>query len=369
MILNGYGAGYVSTVPRINSIISPVKPLPTIQTANNPVATTSTLVVTPTNSAVAAYLQKFGIAYNPTDPFAQNYITISNNNVPPSAPSNIRTTIECCLRARGILYYKSTPGDCALPSKPSGIGGVKLGMQIGESSLGTVSALGTAGIIGLGGAATALSVATLGVGLAAVPILAIVQHHQAAVATEQATICQVAEMVNQAIPTIDYQVQQGQASPNDGITLMQYVCQNAIQGLDSIRKTCNAACVYEACLRAHMDFSKVFYPVISPVTGNHPVAPGTPSIQSPASFPKGTTTAPTLTVKPPFNTVATAIVPQSPVANPTIGATGNTMPINVAPAAGTAAMPTTIPPGTVTFPVWELVVVVIAIIAAFWVLK
>lgn len=363
-VLNG-----VNTAPRINSIISPIKPLSTAaSTGTAPVSSTAVLSVTPTNNAVAAYLQKFGLAYDPTDPFAGNYTTIANNNVPPSAPSDIRTTIESCLRARGILYYKKTPGDCALPSAPTS-SSLKTGISITESSLGTVSALGTAGILSLGAAGTALSVATAGVGLAAVPILYIMQHHQAAVATEQSTICSVAEMVNQAIPATDYQVKTGAMSPNDGNTMMQYICQNAIQGLDSIKKTCNAACVYEACLRAHMDFAKVYYPGISPITQNHPVAPGTQSPQAPASFNQGLVRTPTMTVKPPFNPVATAVVPTAGVATPTVSATGSTNPVNVAPAAGTAGMPTTVPTGTVTFPVWELVIVAVAIIAAFFLLR
>lgn len=372
MILNGttaYRQTYLTT-PRINAIISPIKPLSTqaIATAGSPVSTPSNTIVTPTNSAVAAYLQKFGLAYNPNDQFAQNYQTIANNETPPNAPKDIRTTIESCLRARGILYYKSKPGDCALPSMPSS-STVKTGIQITESSLGAASTLGTLGVAGLAGATTALSVATLGVGLAAIPVLAIVQHHAAAVATEQATICNVAEMVNQAIPTADYQVQTGQLSPNDGITMMQYITQNAIQGLDTIKKSCNAACVYEACLRAHMDFSKIYYPSISPIASQHPVAPGTPNDQTPAGFNRGIVSAPTMSVKPPFNPIATAPTLPSPVSTPSIGALGNTNPTTVTPAPGTAAMPTVIHAGQITFPIWEVVVIAVALLAAFFLLR
>jgi hypothetical protein len=229
---------------------------------------------------VQQWLQSFGLQYIANDPYSSYYANIAAGNIPAGAPSTTANLIEACLRARGVLYYKNKPGDCGAPSKvnPSK---VKTAIQLSESSLGAVSALSSAGIIGLGAGTAVLGAATFGIGLAAAPILAIVQHHQQAVATEQSDLCSVSQAANQAIPQIDQLVISGQADPHAAADLMESVCLNLKQGLDSIKKKCNAACIYEGVLQAHVDFARKVYPLLSPIKTS--IAPTGVSSQTVAS--------------------------------------------------------------------------------------
>jgi hypothetical protein len=241
---------------------------------------------------VQQWLALVGGVYYPSDPFASQYPTIAVNEKPAKAPAGTEFLIEACLRYRGIIYWKSKPGDCGTATKQSAGAAAKT-LQLSEAALGTTSALSTGGVIALGaGVSAALGVATLGIGLAAAPILAITQHHAQAVKTEQATICGVTQQANQTIPAIDAAVASGQISAAQGVDYMNSLCNNLLQGLDTIKKTCNAACVYEAVLRAHLDFASIYYPAIAPQSNllNGLALPATSSSLAPASAAVGVVT-------------------------------------------------------------------------------
>ena len=177
------------------------------------------------------------------------------------------------LRARGLIYYKKTPGDCGSGNAPSsGFSSGQIVGLSGQAASGVIGGLGVAGVL--------TGPATLGIGtavsLAVAGISEIFSHHATAVADEQSTICSVVNYFNPVCRQIDNAVANGQISPDQGVTYMRQVTQQAINGLQTIYKKCNAACYYIGYLRAHADFVSTFYPYLSPdgPTGLRAQAPG-----------------------------------------------------------------------------------------------
>jgi hypothetical protein len=213
----------------------------------------------------------------------QPYGAIGNGNIdawiaaavaqskPSGAPSDYSVSCAANVRARGIIYYHSTPGDCGAPQATSGITTPQIVGLSGAASSGVVGGLGVAGVIG--GAATLGITAAITVAVGALE--AIFAHHAQAVANEQATICQVINYFNPIVARLDAAVRSGVISSDEGITYLSQVAASARNGLAGIMKTCNASCVYQGTLQAHIFFAKNFYPAIAPVS-IFPQAPGNP---------------------------------------------------------------------------------------------
>jgi hypothetical protein len=183
-------------------------------------------------------------------------LTVAQGSVPPSAPSDFVPYCAACLIARGIIYFKNNPGDCGTPTQiqPSTTTQIEQGAAAGISSMaGSV-------LPGIGPFLNAI-VGILG------------QAHTQAVATEQATICQVAGVINQVFAYYDTLVATGKLDPSDAYTGMQAFLNQANEQLQAIEKTCNAACVYQGILKAHAAFCQIYYPAISPISVS-PHAPG-----------------------------------------------------------------------------------------------
>lgn len=186
------------------------------------------------------------------------------------AQIRFRTLCEACLRARGLIYWKSQPGDCPAPSPIPGIStGQVVGLS-GTAASGVIGGLGEAGV--LAGPAT-LGISTA-VSIAVSAISSIFTHHAQAVANEQATICAVAAYFNPLVKQIDAAVASGQITASQGVTYMTQIVNTAIQGLQSIMQTCNAACWYSGVLKAFIDYSNSFYSALSPADSIGPQAPG-----------------------------------------------------------------------------------------------
>lgn len=204
----------------------------------------------------------------------QPYGAIGNGNVdawvkaavaqskPSGAPGDYNVSCEANVRARGIIYYHTNPGDCGAPQAVSGIGTPQVVGLSGSASSGVVGGLGVAGVIG--GAAT-LGITTA-ISVAVGAIEGIFAHHAQAVANEQATICQVINYFNPLVARLDAAVRAGAISSDDGITYLTQIANSARNGLAEIMKICNASCVYQGTLLAHIYFAKNFYPAIAPVS-------------------------------------------------------------------------------------------------------
>jgi len=207
---------------------------------------------------VQAWLAEVGALYDANDPFASYYQTIANNENPQGAPVGNTAFIEACLRYRGIIYFKQRPGDCGTAVRTvstSAAAEEVVGAAISKSGIPFAGTIGS--IVGIFGA-----------------------HHQAAVNTEQATICDVANKANQGISQLDSAVYNGVVSIQDGIMYMGNAMQQLIAELGTIEKSCNAACVMQSVCRAHVDFAKIFYAAIGKSVGS---STGTISTLSPAS--------------------------------------------------------------------------------------
>jgi len=204
--------------------------------------------------------------------FDSQYTIVAKRNRPSGTSPNFYIPCEANLRARGLIYYKSNPGDCGGGSLAPG--GVSAGQIVG------LSGVAASGVIGGIGAAGILSgAATFGIGsavtLAVAGIQDIFAHHAQAVANEQATICKVANFFNPVLRQIDRAVEAGAISPDQGITYVRQLTMQAINGLQSIYKPCNAACYFIGYLRAHADLVSSLYSVIAPAaTGIFAQAPG-----------------------------------------------------------------------------------------------
>jgi hypothetical protein len=179
--------------------------------------------------------------------------TVAQQNEPAGAPDDWVLVCTASLIARGLIYFKSNPGDCGTPT---------------QYQLGTAQQI-TLGIAN--GAASALP----GIGAAVQVLQQIFANHEAAIATEQTTICKVTLLINQVIPYYDNQVRIGAISPSSAYLGMQSFLQQANGLLSQIEKKCDAACVYEGILAAHSQFVQIYYPAIAPPQASAH-APGAP---------------------------------------------------------------------------------------------
>jgi hypothetical protein len=185
--------------------------------------------------------------------------TVAQGNVPPSAPSDFVPYCTACLIARGLIYFKNNPGDCGTPTP----------LNFEDSQLAGGAASIAVGIASMAGASLP------GIGVAISAIQGIFAAHAQAVATEQSTICQVAGVINQVFAYYDTLVAEGEISPSTAYAGIQNFLQQANEQLQTIEKTCNAACVYQGILKAHAAFCAIYYPAIAPeqISAHAPGAP------------------------------------------------------------------------------------------------
>lgn len=199
-----------------------------------------------------------------------NIVAMRNN---PTGKANFVPPCEANLRARGLIYYKKNPGDCGSAPTAGGFGSGQIVGLSGQAAAGVVGGIGAAGVIS--------GAATFGIGTAVTLTVAGIEqlfaHHAEAVRNEQATICAVAAYFNPLLKQIDQAVMSGAISSDQGVTYVRQVTQQAINGLQSIYKKCNAACYFIGYLKAHADLVSSLYPAIAP----HPVM----GAQAPGSAP------------------------------------------------------------------------------------
>lgn len=206
--------------------------------------------------------------------------TVANNSVPPSAPSTFPVVCQASLIIRGIFYFKSNPGDCGSPTQ----------LNLTDANLTQISGAAAqsgvkiaASLAGAGSGIASMAGAVLpGIGVAVQAITTIFSNHAKAVATEQAVICSVSQVINQVIPHYDALVRSGQISPSTAYAGMQTFFNQVAAQLAQIEKTCDAACVYQGILKAHAAFVQMYYPQIAPASAaSHAPGAAPSSITSP----------------------------------------------------------------------------------------
>jgi len=243
---------------------------------------------------------------------------------PSGAPSSYAVVCEAMLRAGGLIYYKSNPGDCGAPPAPGGITSGQVAGLSGSAASGVIGGLGAVGAIS--------GVATLGItsaiSFAVGGIESIFAHHEQAVANEQATICAVANYFNPAKKQIDDACRTGVISPDAASAYLTQVCNQAKTGLSSIAKVCNAAYVYQAICQAFINYAHTWYDTIAPTVGVYPQAPAA-APTAPGTPPGGVTVSPTSPAPAPpvrsqaGSTYAPAILTSAPPLNLNSSLPGN----------------------------------------------
>lgn len=240
---------------------------------------------------IAQTCAKLGVPYDSffdrySQSFWQSILSASQPAGPQPADCSWTVNFICChLVARGLIYWRNKPGDCGTQNA-SGTVAPLVGKEV-SGSLALATGI-TGAVVGATATATiALGAATAGIGLLLAPILAIVEHHAAAVQNEQNTICTVAGQANQAIPQIDALVRSGQITAAQGLAALKQVITNLKLGLNPVSgqgssgHPCNAGCCYQAVCDAHVLFAATYYNDIAPVPVMQP--PTSYQVTAPAS--------------------------------------------------------------------------------------
>lgn len=213
--------------------------------------------------------------YDENDPLTHVYANLvamySNDSQFKGTVRGNAAGIEACLRAKQVLYWKNTPGDCGTGTQISA-SALQQGAKTGLLAAGTLTSLASAGVFGGAAGSSgiaaevssvavsgAFAAATAGIGLALVPVFAIIAHHKAAVAKEQGTLCEVTTFVNNGFAAVrDANV--------DWKTKQQYFKQIAQQALDGAAivtqkhtGTCNAGCMVGNTILAMRDLYILLY--------------------------------------------------------------------------------------------------------------
>lgn len=250
------------------------------------------------NTDVAAYencgAPAQGLAAFGVDPNVSAIKAAVASSTPRGVNASYPIVCEAMLRAGGLIYFKSSPGDCGAPPTLPGITSGQIAGLSGAAASGVTGILGTVGVIG--GAAT-LGISTA-ITAAVGGIETIFAHHAQAVANEQATICSVANFFNSAKRAIDSAVRSGMISPDEGVAYLTQVANQAKSGLATIMNTCNAACYYQGFLQAFINYARTWYDYLAPALIVFPQAPNSP----PSSYgtpPGGVTQTGSLPAPPP----------------------------------------------------------------------
>lgn len=237
--------------------------------------------MTATPQQIKDALGKFGLAslYNDQDPLMPMYSQIASSyKTAKMSAGNFEATAVACQIAKKVLYFKKTPGDCPLQTSYSFGPGANISKAAGIAGLGASSVASIGGLAGVSIAASAATAATV-IGLVALPFTiwaAFEAHHTAAVAKEQATLCEIISSVNPSFDQLDAAVQSGQIDAQTCITAidqMRTQAKNAFRN-SGVYQNCNAACYIEGYMNCVCDIRKLLYQQSSTVsgTGNAPSA-------------------------------------------------------------------------------------------------
>jgi hypothetical protein len=211
---------------------------------------------------------------------------------------NMDNFVKGALQYNRLAYCKSSPGDCGSPNSQD----VNPYQIAGQSESVAGAGFAVAGGIGGAGSAAAGIASTASVVLAPVGVIigvlgAISAHHKQAVITEQATLCQVANAWNQVMDNLEPAVAAGKVSLQQAIQYVQNAHDSLVGMIQSIEKSCNAACFFHAGLDSLLSFNKKY--VLPSLVPNQTtvVAPqgaagssASPTVPGAAVAPSGSTT-------------------------------------------------------------------------------
>jgi hypothetical protein len=169
------------------------------------------------------------------------------------------------------------PSGCGSTPPQGGLNNLKLASTASGLAL-TGASVGAS----IAGASAAVAPFTLGISLAITGIVAIfsmiLNHHAQAVAKEQAAECALVPAANNYLNIINQAVQNGTATPQQGIAALQSLLADFKSNINSIMKNnssqCNAGCVIYKMLEAIVAYqTSVFQDMITQQTA----APASPT--------------------------------------------------------------------------------------------
>jgi len=234
--------------------------------------------------------------------------------------------------AAGNVAYIPGTNECAAASGGGGVSNVQLAQVGGSLALTGINiAAATSAAVGAAIGA-ALGPATLGISaiIGLFPLL--FGHHAAAVKKEQSILCSAVPAANNYLQIIDQGVQQGKATPAQGVAALNSLYNDFASAVAPIRQGtsvsaggCNAACVMQAQLAAIIAKKAAQYQAMpAPAQPSAPAA-AMPSASGPvitapitsgatAKIPTafGTTPAPASSVTPPATVAAAAAAASTP---------------------------------------------------------
>jgi hypothetical protein len=177
----------------------------------------------------------------------------------------IRCYAMAVLRVRRLMYSKGDfaglYGSCG---EPSGGSTGATALAAGTKGLSALSGAGTLGLVAL---PSILGPITFGIGLLALPFIAIFRHHAQAVQKEQTTLCDVTYAWNQFADAVEAALQQGKISLADARTQAGSLGSEIDSALAGISKTnpCNAGCGVRYAVKALVLYNQeVIYPSLVP---------------------------------------------------------------------------------------------------------
>ncbi|SRR6266478_1787247 len=182
---------------------------------------------------------------------------------------SLKNLVLGTLATNRLTYCKQKAGDCGTPAKIN-LGAGAATLKYGGTAVGAAAGLGGLGALGptfAAGAAgaTALGAATLGIGLVALPILAILAHHAQAVAQEQSTLCAVTNSWNAFADAVETQLAQGKIGIQDAMAALPQIYQQLSDALRGITKGFNAGAYFQRALDALQPWNKeIVFPVYVP---------------------------------------------------------------------------------------------------------
>ena len=194
--------------------------------------------------------------------YSEAQVAVYADRVGASGAPWIRPMVIVMLRVNRLIYWKQTPnglvGDCGSLARS---GGVNTTGIVGSSALTGVNIAGQ----------------TVATGVKAIPIIGDVigfataifgifgAAHAQAVATEQATLCQVAIQYDNFADAIEQAIATGQMPLQDALAKLKSVTDSLANGLASIEKQYNAPYGYHKAVNALALFNaEVVYPSLAP---------------------------------------------------------------------------------------------------------
>ena len=168
-----------------------------------------------------------------------------------------------CLKARRLIYWKSSPGDCG--SSGIALNSSTIYEAAAAKGVGTAAAVDpepiSKGI--LAGVATILGGFTAA--------------HAQAVQTEQTTLCNVTVAYNGAIQQLEQSVKVGSLTPDQASTILAQIAQQLDPSLAAIAKPVNFAAGFRITLKALVQFNAdVVFPGLVPSSITQVLAPSAP---------------------------------------------------------------------------------------------